>query len=136
MKTPKNPSFFCKICQFVSSNKKDYRRHLLTSKHLNVTNVTKHVTEKTPNTCECGKDYISRVGLWRHKKTCTVVLLEDKPIEFECKSEISILSDIVYELKSTIEKSEYDLLFHKEIKELKTIVEELKSKKFSNCYFT
>ena len=131
---PKNAEFICENCQFKTSKKSNFDIHLLTLKHLNVTNVTIDVTEKMPNVneCDCGKKYKSRVGLWRHKKTCTVVLLENKPIEFECKSEISILSDIVYELKSTIEKSESEILLHKEIKELKTIVEELKSNGISS----
>ena len=130
---PKNAEFICEKCQFKTSKKSNFDIHLLTLKHLNVTNVTIDVTEKMPNVneCDCGKNYNSRVGLWRHKKTCTFSL-HDKPIEIECKSEISILSDIVYELKSTIEKSESEILLHKEIKELKTIVEELKSSGISS----
>ena len=30
--------FFCENCQYKSSNKKDYEKHLLTSKHIRLTN--------------------------------------------------------------------------------------------------
>lgn len=72
-KTPKNPkNFYCKNCDFISSNKKDYMRHLSTDKHK-----WKHLeTEKTPkieNLCsKCGKSYKTRSGLWKHSKICTV----------------------------------------------------------------
>ena len=64
--------YSCETCCFKTNDKNDFKRHLLTSKHINVTNVTKHVTEKTEYICDCGKEYNSRVGLWRHKKMCNV----------------------------------------------------------------
>ena len=38
-KNPKNPNeFICVECDFNSSNKKDYKRHLVTRKHIILTN--------------------------------------------------------------------------------------------------
>ena len=74
-KTPKNPKeFFCKNCDFVSSNKKDYDRHLATDKHKMLTNVDKK-TPKNPKPfqCVCGKQYKHRQSLSVHKKKCKIV---------------------------------------------------------------
>jgi hypothetical protein len=71
-KTPKQ--YICKSCTFISSNKKDYNKHLTTAKHLNTTNTTKNTTKKTPHyICSCGKIYNYRASLYNHKKKCTYV---------------------------------------------------------------
>jgi hypothetical protein len=67
--TPNYPKFICEKCKFITSNKKDYGRHLLTPKHKNTTNTTDLTTKITHN-CICGKVYKDRAGLWRHKKSC------------------------------------------------------------------
>lgn len=77
-KNPKKPqSFFCENCDFYTSNKKDYSRHLQTKKHF-VNNSQGFSIEKTPknptaNECICGKTYKDCSGLWRHKKKCIVL---------------------------------------------------------------
>ena len=65
--------YSCEKCDFHSSNKKDYRRHLLTRKHETVHDVT---TENTIHlyTCICGKSYRFSQGLSRHKRTCKRVI--------------------------------------------------------------
>ena len=69
----KKPLIFeCKKCAFISSNKKDYTRHLSTAKHQKFTKFT-NFTPKNPAafTCElCNKEYKSRMGLWKHKQKC------------------------------------------------------------------
>jgi len=68
-KNPKKPrkKYECKKCDFSTSNRKDYNRHLTTRKHQRITKNTK----KTQNfSCECGKVYKFRSGLSKHKKTC------------------------------------------------------------------
>jgi len=74
---PKNPCFFCcDFCHFVSSNKKDYGRHLSTQKHKTRqkdTNDTKNPPPKpqTVYMCKvCNKAYKYSSGLYRHKKKC------------------------------------------------------------------
>ena len=43
-KTPKKPkSYFCKTCDFYTSNKKDFKRHSLTNKHLLLTGANAHL---------------------------------------------------------------------------------------------
>jgi hypothetical protein len=77
-KTPrKKPLFFCDFCDFNSGNKKDFSRHLNTAKHIKNSERQQESTEKTPKTpnlldfsCNCGKRYTNRTGLWRHMKKC------------------------------------------------------------------
>jgi hypothetical protein len=71
---PKKPlSFMCEICHFITCNKKDYTRHLVTKKHkINVSQCNStEKTSKNPYECICGKTYKENSGLWRHKKVCT-----------------------------------------------------------------
>ena len=61
-------NFVCKLCDFNTSRKSQYDRHLTTSKHKKSINLNEKVPESS-NTydCECGKKYKERSGLWRHK---------------------------------------------------------------------
>ena len=66
----KSQSFFvCKICDYSSSNKYDYNKHILTLKHKMVQNGTKEGTQKSQlHKCpECDKTYKFRTGLARHR---------------------------------------------------------------------
>ena len=86
-KPQKNPKYSCEICCFTSSNKKDYIRHVSTSKHTNYiewyTNDTKK-PQKTPNfICQCGNTYKYSSGLYRHKSVCNYKEEENKIIESE-----------------------------------------------------
>ena len=75
-KNPKN--LFCKSCDFLTSNKKDYVRHVLTPKHTNTAKIltnTAKIPQNTPDEttvffCECGKQYKHRQSLFNHKKKC------------------------------------------------------------------
>jgi len=65
--------YVCTNCDYKTSRKSQFDRHLLTAKHKKLTNLTKIV----PNGSEehicglCKKNYSTRVGLWYHKKKCT-----------------------------------------------------------------
>jgi len=77
-KSPKIARFFeCQKCNYNTSKKYDYDKHILTDKHKNseIVNIfNEKSTEKSPEklfTCEiCYKKYKERSGLWRHKKKC------------------------------------------------------------------
>jgi hypothetical protein len=82
-KPKKTPvSFHCEICNFTSSNKKDFDRHTMTAKHKNQQLSTVCQPEKTPMhyRCACGKEYKERTGLWKHKKNCKYIGVEDEKI--------------------------------------------------------
>ncbi len=80
-KTQKNPkNFLCKNCGFVSSNIKDYKRHISTRKHKMLTNVDNCIIAESKSqappeifACECGKVYKHRQSLSVHKKKCNFV---------------------------------------------------------------
>ena len=60
--------FECKICIFTCSKESEWKRHNVTSKHVNrITGIY-----KTPIThiCKCGKQYKYSRGLWEHKQKC------------------------------------------------------------------
>jgi len=72
-KTQKKPQkYLCEFCDYISCNKKDYTRHVLTDKHKILTNPNKK-TPKTPKfICNCGKSYKHSSSLCAHKKKCNV----------------------------------------------------------------
>ena len=71
-KIPKIPKIFeCEMCEYSTCNKKDYKKHLSTSKHKMVINGNKMVIEKSQNPqhnfdCICGKSYKHNSGLKLH----------------------------------------------------------------------
>jgi len=71
-KIPKNPiEFKCEICDYNTSNKKDYNKHIITIKHLRLINTTLDES-KNPLTynCGCGKKYKHISSLYKHKTSC------------------------------------------------------------------
>ena len=72
------PKFRCISCDYSTSHKSHYDKHLVTQKHISVTN-TYNILQKVPEsavkfyTCLCGKKYTHRQSLHTHKKTCQVI---------------------------------------------------------------
>jgi hypothetical protein len=72
-------AFCCELCDYTCCKKFNWEKHLLTSKHVKVTQGDKKVAKSSKKgqnpesnfICEyCDKEYSSRNGLWKHKKTC------------------------------------------------------------------
>jgi len=88
----KTPEFCCEKCAFISSNRKDYNRHINTRKHIlsvGSNQIEPLLPKKTPkHICShCNKMYFSKSGLWNHKKKCFMIC-SDKNIsdaDFENK---------------------------------------------------
>ena len=89
--------YYCEYCDYTSSKKCNYDKHILTAKHKKVTLGDKMVAksskkEQTDNTitndtvynkylCEhCDREYSSRNGLWKHKKNCKYMPLKSTDI--------------------------------------------------------
>jgi len=72
--TPKKPNIYtCEQCNYKTSNKKDYGRHLLTRKHTMELNGNCMETQKPQvlHVCSrCNKEYATKSGLWKHEKKC------------------------------------------------------------------
>ena len=65
--------FVCDKCHYSTSRNSQYERHILTDKHIRISQATLSNAEATPKMtkCEnCNKVYRDRTGLWRHKKNC------------------------------------------------------------------
>ena len=58
----------CLFCNYTTSRKSQYDRHLLTAKHINLTNPNKKVHDL--HVCGCGKHYKHLSSLCAHKKSC------------------------------------------------------------------
>ena len=58
--------YICTLCDYSTSRKSSYDKHILTAKHKRVTMVTER-----NHLCPCGKLFNCRQHLYRHKKICT-----------------------------------------------------------------
>ena len=64
--------YSCDTCNYNTNKKSSYDKHKLSNKHTKLTASKLLDVDKCPYTCKnCHKNYKSRVGLWKHKKTCT-----------------------------------------------------------------
>ena len=84
---PKNPQKYkCELCDYITFNYKDFKKHIKTIKHKSVTNDTKMIQNdtlfvpKNPQkfTCDCGNIYKYHSGFYRHKKVCKYIVIEEK----------------------------------------------------------
>ena len=78
--------FICENCNFVTSNKKDYKRHLSTAKHRKLAGID-FTPQETIYECKCGKTYLYKASLFNHKKKCKFE--EETCGEIEDSNEIS-----------------------------------------------
>ena len=79
-------TYFCDKCHYITSRNSQYQRHLLTAKHKNQQLATNLVPKgSTGFTCNCGKEFKDRSGLWRHSKKCQIneIVEKDEPITKE-----------------------------------------------------
>lgn len=76
-KVPDN--FICKSCDYSTSRKSQFERHLMTSKHIKTTLDYKNSSQKfqkvpkssTSYCCDnCNRSYKHHSSLWKHKKQC------------------------------------------------------------------
>ena len=67
-------TYACEICDFHTSKKTDYFRHLTTKKHKKKENSKNEKNKKNEKKrtllCDCGREFKTRSGLWKHKKKC------------------------------------------------------------------
>lgn len=100
--------FICEFCDFKCSKYSNFKKHLLTSKHINTTIQLQNTTEKIPLSCEkmpkmpkiytcisCNKEYKHHSSLWTHRKKC----------KFNDQNDIVKLTTLITE----VVKSNHDL---------------------------
>jgi hypothetical protein len=90
--------FFCKKCNYQTSYKHHYKRHLQTPKHqTNKDNI------KREHSCICGKSYNFRQGLHKHKKMCNYIKQDNS-------DNVNLLTNVLIEVvKHNIELSNQNL---------------------------
>jgi hypothetical protein len=92
--------FYCESCDYNTSNKKDYSKHCLTSKHKTGKNGMNLELQKSSNyVCDCGKHYMSQSGLWKHEKKCQY----EKPIVNDTKDKDSIINLLLTQNKDLMD---------------------------------
>ena len=98
----------CILCNYITVSKKDFKKHLLTSKHIQRAKTSNFSTlgdNKNPNKCKkCNKEYKSRNGLWKHQNKCeqtevptNINLIIDKEIVMEILKQNDELKKILVE---------------------------------------
>ena len=74
--------YCCEYCNYITSDKRDYNKHLLTRKHkLIINNNGKSVKICKEYICSCGKVYKYASGLSLHKKKCIIIFDENNDIK-------------------------------------------------------
>ena len=76
------PRFSCKYCDYNTDKKSSYDNHIVSNRHKRITNglqMGQNYAQIMPETfiCTCGKQYKHRQGLWKHKKKCTNITIQD-----------------------------------------------------------
>ena len=89
----KSPFFVCKVCDYNTSKKSDFDKHLSTRKHDDMVTVETAETKKSQkvahhNMCnKCKKVYNTRSGLWKHMKICDYITNVSVLSSEQCKNE-------------------------------------------------
>ena len=80
----------CKTCDFSSSKKDNYEKHIKTIKH--ITLQTNHINKQNKAAslmmCKCGKLFNHRQNLWKHKQKCPAYKLESSETDEITKNEL------------------------------------------------
>jgi hypothetical protein len=67
-------NFGCEICHYFTSSKKDFDKHLLTSKHKKNENGSIQEEKQIQiYNCDCGKICKTHGGIWKHKQKCIIL---------------------------------------------------------------
>ncbi len=122
-------NFYCEFCDYSTSIKCNYDRHIITPKHK--MNKYNNKTENYKFLCDCGKKYKYSSGLSSHKKKCKIIQIKNVQIENN-KSDPTNLEEI---FKDMIEKNNdfKNIIIQQQTEnhELKKSIQEL-ANKYSN----
>ena len=108
--------FVCNSCDFKCYMKCDWDRHIIRPKHLNAAEGNHKINKKLKKTynCDCSKTFMSKSGLWKHKKVCNQ--------QVNIKEEVEKESDEILEKKDNNDLIQYLI---KENQDLKNLVLEV-----------
>lgn len=137
-KVPKSSShYYCNNCDYTTSRKSQYERHLLTGKHIRIhTNTEKGSKKFQIYICEnCGREYKFHSGLWKHKKTCYHLEQSNTELSsttqnnsnYQTNQDDTDNKDLLI-LELLKQNSEFQKLMAKETSELRNIITEQSQK--------
>ena len=140
---PKNATIFrCETCDFNTSNKCNYLKHLDTRKHKSLTKIYLDLIKVATPTydCLCGKSYKHRQSLYSHKKVCLksvngeTEVSETKVSEIDVNKNVNEINNDFKDLvcKMMTENNEIKTMLIKENQELRSQIKELIPKVGSN----
>ena len=102
-------NFNCKFCDYNTSRKSQYERHLFTSKHINTTFRLQNTTFLVPNVpkvyicSNCNKEYKHHSSLSKHKNVCnyknTDDIIEDKEDKEDKQNKDELIQYLINENK-------------------------------------
>ena len=97
--------FVCEICNINTNNKKDYLKHLSTTKHKSTDKILTTEEIKSPNKflCSCGKDYKHRQSLFTHKKNCNED--DDEKEDDDIANNSTLMMEILKQNQIMLEKN-------------------------------
>ena len=81
--------YVCKNCDFITCNKYDYNKHLMTRKHQNTIKYNENARKNAffqNYECVCGKSYPYKASLYNHKKK---LKLKKKLTEYKKKYKVN-----------------------------------------------
>jgi hypothetical protein len=122
--------YTCEKCDFNTSSKNDYNRHLLTKKHNSINSqcLATEKTQKNSFICICGKQYMDNSGLWRHKNKSKCDNIKDK---FDDESDNE--SDDEYDIIKSKKNEELITYLIKENAEFKQMLIEQNKQMIEMC---
>ena len=122
----RHENFVCEKCNFITSHKTKYDRHINTRKHIMLTSTDEKRTTAL-FVCECGKSYKHRQSLSVHKRKCIYLKNNNENNEIEDDNRVEQTTDDLKKLvcKLMNENNEIKNNIMKENKELRAQVSEL-----------
>ena len=127
------PIFRCESCDYSTSVKCNYAKHLLTEKHLSPKSINVHFHEPPiPDTTtsenqlssyvcsDCGRKYKAQRSLWRHSKVCPITKPPNEKNPNNMNSSIydKFASTVTELCKSNVELSKMNQLQQTQIHEM------------------
>ena len=144
-------NFCCILCDYNTSKKTNYAKHLTTSKHLSKVDGNQNIAKKSSkvakvaknnvnfNCNNCGLNYVTNSGLWKHKQKCKLsnssnlkIDIDEVNDESEDESNDDSEDDELNDESNLLKKNNLIKYLLKENADFKSLIMELVKKEFIN----
>ena len=118
--------YLCESCDYFTSKKCNYDKHLMSRKHDNNNNNNQKVVKSSYPCNICNKSFNDRAGLWRHTKKCApinVTPIKSIPLQVDDPMQTNLILELVKQ------NQEFKQLL---IEQNKTIIEVAKNNQINN----